>query len=114
MTSEKFQSEVNTVQKFITLYCKEKHSLQIIYTKNIVYNKDTFDIEVSLCKKCQSLFEYSLSRLQQCPHEIKPRCRKCSNPCYEKFQWKALAKIMRFSGLHLGVLKVKSFFRFHN
>ncbi|MGB5866944.1 MAG: nitrous oxide-stimulated promoter family protein [Arcobacteraceae bacterium] len=114
MTSKKFQTELRTLQKFITLYCKEKHSLQRTYTQNIIYKQDTFDFEVCLCSECRTIFEYSLSKLQQCPQEIKPRCRSCPTPCYEKAQWKYLAKIMRFSGLHLGVLKMKSFFRFHN
>ena len=111
MTNEKFINEVNTLKKFFTVYCQNKHIHQHKYIKSIDYKNQTFEIQLELCEECTKLITYSIERLQGCPHEIKPRCRKCPNPCYEKKQWKRLAKLMRYSGMKLGILKIKSFFR---
>ena len=56
--------------------------------------------------KCLKKIEYSFGRLLDCPHEIKPRCRTCPNPCYEKQQWKETAQVMRYSGVKLGLRSV--------
>lgn len=110
MTFEKFTSETQTLQKFFTLYCHEKHLSQKEYTKTLHYHNKTLTQELFLCEECFELIEYSFEKLQACPHEIKPRCRTCPNPCYDKKEWKALAKIMRYSGMQLGILKIKKFF----
>jgi hypothetical protein len=47
-------------------------------------------------------------KLQNCPHEIKPRCRKCPTPCYEKQEWKNIARIMKYSAIKLSLGKIKS------
>ena len=73
--------------------------------KNIESN---INVELNLCEECHSLISYSFDRLKGCPHEIKPRCRQCPNPCYEKQEWKSLAKIMRYSGIRLGLSKIKN------
>ncbi|PIF03892.1 MAG: hypothetical protein CSA86_04370 [Arcobacter sp.] len=111
MENEKFISEVNTLKKFFTLYCKDNHTKQKNYIKSIDYKNQTFEVELELCQECTDLINYAILRLQSCPHEIKPRCRKCPNPCYEKTQWKKMAKLMKYSGMRLGLLKIKNFFR---
>jgi len=110
MTPEKFISEVETLKKFFTIHCKDKHTLQKSYIRTLYYKHKSFDINLHLCDECSKLINYSFQRLQECPHEIKPRCRKCPHPCYEKPQWKKLAKLMRYSGIQLGILKIKNFF----
>ena len=111
MTQEKFVSETETLKKFFSVYCKDKHTDQQNYVKEITYQNEMIQIELNLCDECTELINYSFERLQGCPHEIKPRCRSCANPCYEKPQWKKLAKLMRYSGIQLGILKIKKFFR---
>lgn len=108
MTSKKFKNEIDTLQSFIHTYCSNKHYNQTNLEKNITYRELDFSISLHLCKECEEIFNYSLTKLQMCPHEEKPRCRKCSNPCYEKLQWKHLAKIMRYSGIKLGLLELKN------
>ena len=65
--------------------------------------------------ECLKKIEYSFDRLLACPHEIKPRCRTCPNPCYEKKNWKETAQVMRYSGIKLGLRsvnkKIKSLFK---
>jgi hypothetical protein len=114
MSEEKFISDTQTVLKFIQTYCdckhaqkKTKESLQIAYK-----NKNLLHINFELCSTCKETFLYSVARLQECPHEEKPRCRNCPNPCYERSRWKELAKIMRFSGMKLGLIKLKKVFSF--
>ncbi len=110
MKTEKFKSEVNTLQTFLETYCCNKHKNQTEVEKNIRYKELKFSTTLYLCDECLSMFEYSLEKLQNCPHEEKPKCRQCPNPCYEKAQWKKLAKIMRYSGIKLGLLKLKNKF----
>ncbi|WP_320034672.1 nitrous oxide-stimulated promoter family protein [Halarcobacter sp.] len=110
MKKDKFKKEINTLKIFFELYCKTNHKAQNSFNNIIKYQDFTLNNEITLCNDCKKLFDYSVNKLQNCPHEEKPRCRKCPNPCYEKDQWKALAKIMRSSGLKLGLLKIKNLF----
>ena len=106
MTTEKFISETDTLKEFFEFYCSKKHSDKYQYKKEIHYNNIKHNIQLNLCKECNNLIDYSLQKLQNCPHEQKPRCRKCKSPCYEKEQWKQLAKLMRYSGIQLGIVKI--------
>ena len=108
MTTEKFEIEINTLKTFLELYCKDKHELQ--ETKNITlnYKSNSFNLETNLCEDCQKAIDYSFIKLQNCPHEIKPRCRKCPNPCYEKQNWKETARVMKYSAIKLSLGKIKS------
>jgi len=108
MTVEKFANETETLKTFLQTYCKDKHHNQQQIEQPIIYKNQTFIISTYLCEECQIQYNYSLQKLVECPHEEKPRCRKCPNPCYEKPYWKKLAKIMRYSGLKLGLLKLKN------
>lgn len=108
MDKEKFQSEAETLKRFFEIYCNaNNHADRTIKLSTCKHHDFSYDIKLDLCKKCRSLMDYSLLKLEECPHEIKPRCRKCPDPCYEKDEWKKLAKVMRYSGLRLGILKVK-------
>jgi hypothetical protein len=108
MTNEKFRNEIDTLKKFFELYCHDKHQDRIMHegNYNIPYNNEHYKLNVTLCDECNSLLSISIKNLQNCPHEIKPRCRKCPNPCYKKEDWKAVAKIMKYSGIKLGLGKV--------
>lgn len=109
MREEKFQSEIKTLDKFFTKYCEDKHSERFSKEYYLKYKECELSFSIYLCKDCHELITYSFEKLSQCPHEIKPRCRKCPSPCYEKPQWKKLAKLMRYSGFQFGLLKVKKF-----
>lgn len=114
MSEEKFIHDCHTVLKFIQLYCDEKHTDCDKKEGNtsLVYNqKDTKNyVNYKLCEKCEDTFIYTYKKLQECPHDEKPSCRKCPSPCYERSRWKHLASIMRFSGMRLGLLKIKKLF----
>ncbi|MDX4048190.1 nitrous oxide-stimulated promoter family protein [Aliarcobacter skirrowii] len=108
MTSEKFISEVKTLKKFYELYCIDKHQNQYNKSEIQIYKDLKIDIDLHLCKECFEAINYSFAKLQNCPHENKPRCRKCPNPCYEKDRWKSIAKIMKYSAIKLSLGKIKS------
>lgn len=110
MTEEKFKSEVETLKKFFEIHCAKKHSNLMCYNQSFHYKTLDFSVELNLCEECKTLINYSFDRLYECPHEIKPKCRSCKNPCYEKSKYKEVAKIMKFSGIQLGLSKIKKFF----
>ncbi|GAB6073897.1 nitrous oxide-stimulated promoter family protein [Nautilia lithotrophica] len=105
MTTEKFKSEVETLNKFFQIYCSEKHTGQFIKEYDISYKDLNMKFNANLCDECHNLLGYAIQRLQECPHDPKPRCRKCENPCYEKDKYKQMAKMMRFAGMKLGLTK---------
>jgi hypothetical protein len=111
MTDEKFIGEVKTLRKFFTKYCEDKHHNQREFTKKLSYNNINYDINLNLCDECNELINYSFNRLNECPHDIKPRCRTCPSPCYEKQEWKKLSKLMKYSGLQFGLIKIKKLFK---
>lgn len=113
MKIEKFKNEVATLKKFFEIYCKNKHKNQQDKIIILNYKNEHITIQLKLCEECFNTINYSFDRLLECPHEEKPRCRKCPNPCYEKKQWKEVAKTMRYSGLYLGLSRINKTFRFN-
>ena len=114
MTEEKFIHDSQTVLKFIQCYCDSEH-FKSKKSKDFIrlnYNDKDLNEEIhyDLCKKCEETLQYSYTKLQECPHDDKPSCRKCPRACYDKVEWKRLAKIMRLSGLKLGLLKIRKLF----
>lgn len=108
METQKFKTDVEILKNFFPVYCHDKHNNQIKKHYAVNYNLDVSRFQISLCKECHKLISYSLQRLQECPHYEKPKCRKCPKPCYDKQEWKALAKLMKYSGIKLGYIKIKN------
>jgi len=108
MMAKKFEADVEVLKSFFPVYCNDKHKHQIKKNYIFKYNTEEYQFQANLCEECHSLLNYSLQRLEKCPHDIKPKCRKCPNPCYEKPQWKALAKLMKYSAIKLGYIKIKN------
>ncbi len=94
------------VQMF-PVYCSSKHKGQSERTVRFEYGGKTFEVKVSLCSECFELFSYALERLRECPHDPKPRCRKCPDPCYEPDKYRAMAKVMAYASVRLGLSKAK-------
>lgn len=107
MTKEKFEIEINTLKKFFEFYCEHKHNELNKKEILLTYKEKVFDLNLNLCKDCHDAINYSFQRLQECPHEDKPRCRNCPTPCYEKDRWKNAAQVMKFSAVRLGLSKMK-------
>ena len=114
MTEEKFILDSQTVLKFIQCYCDNEH-FKSVKNKNFIrlnYKAKDLNEEIHfhLCKECEETLNYSYQKLQTCPRDEKPSCRKCPSPCYDKTQWKLLAKIMKYSGMKFGILKIRKLF----
>ena len=107
MTNEKYETEITTLKSFFEIYCENKHENQENKTIDLNYKNQDYSIKLNLCKKCMDSISYSFDRLQNCPHDIKPRCRTCKTPCYEKTRWKSTAKVMIYSALKLSLSKMK-------
>lgn len=111
MTKDKFIYEVTTVTKFIQIYCDDKHCCEAKTKRELALDyKDeagVVNVEFNLCKECEEMILYAYERLKSCPHIQKPRCHKCPHPCYELEIWKKMAKMMRYSGMKLGLNKIK-------
>lgn len=111
MEVSKFKNEVETLKKFFEIYCNNKHENRQIINKTLVFKEEKINLEYCLCKECEEKINYSLQRLLECPHDEKPSCRKCPNPCYRKKEWKEVAQVMRYSGMKLGLTSVKKKFK---
>lgn len=111
MTENKFTGEIETLKKFFQIYCDgKKHNNIKIQKSTLDFQNQQHKYEFLLCDDCFALLNYSLDRLQNCPHDTKPKCRTCTDPCYEPQEWKKVAKIMRYAGISQGLNKVKKFF----
>lgn len=110
MSDDKFIDQISTAVKFIQIYCDDKHKNDIKNRAelNLIYKDRNLDtiLTYNLCKECENLVFYVYERLQNCPHEQKPKCRKCPKTCYEKSRYKQMAKIMMSSGTKLGLTKL--------
>lgn len=113
MKYEKFETELATLRNFFTIYCNDKHCKQKRLPCHLHYRGEEYRFELNLCSDCRQLIYYSFERLQTCPHDEKPKCRTCANPCYAKKEWKQVASVMRYSGTKVKIQQVKDFFSFN-
>jgi len=104
---EEFEKELKTLAKMFPVYCADKHEGRFLKTYGVVYGDREITLEVELCEDCHRLFAYAVERLKECPHDPKPRCRKCPDPCYEREKYKQMARVMAYAGMKLGLSKVK-------
>ena len=115
MTQEKFIYDSETVLKFVQFFCDNKHQDEEKIPSSIKLNYKSKDLNrelhYTLCIECQKSVLYSYTKLQTCPKDIKPSCRKCDAPCYGKQEWKTSAKIMKYSGMKFGFTKIKKLFK---
>ncbi len=89
------------------VYCKDKHGGWVERYYTVHYGGGEFSFKIELCPECHELFAYAVERLKECPHDPKPRCRKCPDPCYEREKYKRMARMMSYAGMKLGLSKVK-------
>ncbi|QZE14789.1 nitrous oxide-stimulated promoter family protein [Halosquirtibacter laminarini] len=77
------QRDKEMMAKMIQIYCKHHHQPR----------------EKGKCDECESLKDYAMKRLENCPFgEEKPICKRCTIHCYSKDRREEIKKVMRFSG----------------
>jgi hypothetical protein len=113
MKYKKFETELATLKKFFTIYCDDKHDTHEKISYLLEYKGQNYSFDLNLCPECTKLINYSIERLKNCPHDEKPKCRTCLNPCYAKKEWKMVASVMRYSGTKTKIQEVKNFFSFN-
>ena len=71
-----------TVRCMVEMYCRDHHR-----GAN------------GLCKKCDGLYTYAMSRLDQCIYkDDKPTCKKCPVHCYKKDMRAEMREVMIYAG----------------
>ena len=113
MSPEKLEHDSKVLHRFIQFYCDKEHAqmpkkeqtLVVVFAQNPLCG-----LPYCLCDECDALLQYAYHRLEACPQDPKPSCRKCKTPCYERSMWKKMAKIMRYSGIRLGFIKLRKLF----
>lgn len=54
-----------------------------------------------LCAYCAELLDYGLKKLEKCPLDPKPACKKCPVHCYEPEYRERVRAVMRYSEPYL-------------
>jgi hypothetical protein len=100
--SEKEKGDIQTLMKFVGIYCRESHN-----GERAPFSFKLFDIkkiekkEISLCPDCTRLLTYGLTMRLKCSHEPKPMCKKCETQCYRGDYKKKIREVMKFSGMYM-------------
>jgi hypothetical protein len=81
-TTNKKLKEKEIISLMISIYCRGK-------------NHDSN----GLCESCKALDEYSLKRIDLCPHtETKTFCSACKTHCFSPAERDRIREVMRYSG----------------
>ncbi len=111
MTEAKFTEQTAVITRFVQIYCDHHHRTpKSLSTNELSYKTANLSYEASLCEQCNKMLNYAYDRLQNCPHDDKPKCRKCPKICYEKEQLQMMVRIMRYSGIKSGINRLKGLF----
>lgn len=79
----KAEREKKVIKMMVEIYCHRHHSTP----------------RGSLCEDCANLLEYSLKRIDRCPHmSDKKSCRRCPTHCYGLKQREEIRAVMRYVG----------------
>ena len=81
--SARLSRECQTIEAMIRMYCSEHHWQQ----------------SKGLCRECRELYDYTLARIEHCPHEEnKPSCAKCPIHCFRADMRERTKTVMRYAG----------------
>ncbi len=99
---KKINSDAAMLAKMVEIYCRHHHGVAV--KKEIVRRGilETLDLrETRLCCECASLLVHGLVKRINCPFDPKPRCKRCTEPCFSGEYRIFVKKVMRYSGLKL-------------
>ncbi|MCX6164611.1 MAG: nitrous oxide-stimulated promoter family protein [Ignavibacteriae bacterium] len=82
LKTRRIKLEQKTVERMISIYCKENHGSNGI-----------------LCDECKHINDYAVQRLLCCPFlKDKPVCSNCTVHCYEPETREKVKEVMRYAG----------------
>ncbi|MCW4033156.1 MAG: nitrous oxide-stimulated promoter family protein [Candidatus Bathyarchaeota archaeon] len=99
--SSKIDHDIQTLGKFVEIYCNNKHFSKDRKKWNLPKTKFKEINELTLCKECSELLNYSINRTILCPLDPKPSCKKCRIHCYSDGYRAKIREVMKFSGIYL-------------
>ncbi|MCE5286763.1 MAG: nitrous oxide-stimulated promoter family protein [Pelosinus sp.] len=82
MKNKRILREQNSIEKMITIYCRDVHRTR-----------------KGLCAECEHLLAYAKQKLDHCVFQgNKPVCAKCTIHCYQDTMRKKVIEVMRYAG----------------
>jgi len=99
--ANKEKHDIRTLARFLSVYCRSHHQERTPFEFKAPGFEDLFETLPELCPDCAKLLRYGVSMRLRCPHEPKPMCKKCPNPCYGPEYREKIRSVMRFSGMYL-------------
>jgi hypothetical protein len=100
--SEKERADIQTLMKFVGIYCRENHNGEKLpFSFKLIDLQEFTKKEIPLCPDCHRLLTYGLTMRMKCPHDPKPMCKKCETQCYHGDYKAKIREVMKFSGMYL-------------
>ncbi len=100
--SEKERADIQTLMKFMGIYCHENHNGEKLpFSFKLIDLEEFTKKEIPLCPDCHRLLTYGLTMRMKCPHDPKPMCKKCETQCYHGDYKAKIREVMKFSGMYL-------------
>ena len=100
--SNKEKSDIQTLMKFVGIYCRENHNGERLpFSFKLIDLQKFTKKEIRLCPDCYRLLTYGLTMRMKCPHDPKPMCKKCETQCYHGDYKAKIRDVMKFSGMYL-------------
>ena len=100
--SKKEKADIQTLIRFVGIFCKEKHNGEKIpFIFKLFDIKEINKNEISLCPDCTWLLTYGLAMRLKCPYDPKPMCKKCETQCYHGEYKAKIREVMKFSGMYM-------------
>ncbi|NIV30593.1 MAG: nitrous oxide-stimulated promoter family protein [Anaerolineae bacterium] len=79
----RMELERRVLKSFIRVFCRNHHGAG-----------------QELCTDCADLQAYALKRLERCPYDPKPKCKKCPTHCYRPDYRMRIKEVMKYSGIY--------------
>ncbi|MBN1533611.1 MAG: nitrous oxide-stimulated promoter family protein [Spirochaetes bacterium] len=95
--------DIRVLAQFISLFCRENHgeAPRSALRADGILKKYLAGKAPELCIECRRLLLHGAVKRALCPHDPKPRCKKCPDHCYAPGYRERIRGVMRFSGMHL-------------
>ncbi len=95
-----------------TVDLKREHEKEIIHFMIKIYCKGHKHGGTPLCDSCKDLSDYSLMRVDLCPHiEEKTFCSSCKTHCFSEERREQIRTVMRYSGPRMLLYNPAMFFK---